>query len=212
MRWENAALNVGMGTNGPRDVSFVTQELDAAFVIAEVPLTKVTAESAEGSLAPSSNGGTSGSFTFADLRLSLLGIELPPLTGTVVGELSVPPRALPAGRAGMAAPVMARGISITLESAGVRFHAEGEIALDAEGVVDGRITVQIAGTEELAALIASLPPTWQKPGNLVAGGLFALGTPATLEGQPASEMTVDIARGDVMIGMLELFTLPRVPL
>ena len=58
MRWEDAAVNVGMGTNGPRDVTFATEKLDAAFTVARIPVSKVTAESAQGSLAPSANGGT----------------------------------------------------------------------------------------------------------------------------------------------------------
>jgi hypothetical protein len=211
MRWEDAAVNVGIGMNGPRDVTFVTEKLDAAFVVAEVPVSKVTAASAQGSLAPSANGGTSGTLVFADLKLSVGGKELPPLTGIVAGELSVPPRALLAGRAGMQAPIAARGINIALESNGARFKADGEMTVDGEGIVDGNIVFKIAGVEALPTFIAALPEDWRKIGNVVAGGLFAFGKPTTLDGQSASEVTLEIVRGSASIGPIE-FDIPRVPL
>jgi hypothetical protein len=211
MRWDDAAVNVGMGMNGPRDVTFITEKLDAAFAVAEVPVSKVTAESAQGSLAPSANGGTVGALAFADLRLSVGGKELPPLTGLVSGELSVPPRALLAGRAGMQAPITARGINVALESGGARFKADGEMTVDGEGILDGNLVFKIAGAEALPTFIAALPEEWRKIGNVVAGGLFAFGKPTTLDGQPASELTLEIVRGGASIGPIE-FNLPRVPL
>jgi hypothetical protein len=211
MRWEDAAVNVGMGMNGPRDVSFVTEKLDAAFLVAEIPVSKVTAASAQGSLAPSANGGTAGALAFADLKLSVGGKELPPLTGIVSGELSVPPRALLAGRAAMQAPIAARGINIALESNGARFKADGEMTVDGEGIVDGKLIFIIAGAEALPAFIAALPDSWKKIGNAVAGGLFLFGKPATLDGQPASEVTLEIVRGSASIGPVE-FDIPRLPI
>jgi hypothetical protein len=211
MRWEDAALNVGMGMNGPRDVSFVTEKLDAAFVVAEIPVSKITATSAQGSLAPSANGGTSGALAFADLKLSVGGKELPPLTGIVSGELSVPPRALLSGRAATQAPIAARGINIALESNGARFKADGEMTVDGEGIVDGKLVFIIAGAEALPAFIAALPESWKKIGNAVAGGLFLFGKPATLDGQPASEVTLEIVRGSATIGPVE-FDIPRLPI
>jgi hypothetical protein len=78
-------------------------------------------------------------------------------------------------------------------------------------VLDGAITLRVAGAESLPAFIAALPPAWQKIGNVVAGGLFAFGSPTTLDGEPASEVKVEISHGDARIGLIE-FTLPRVPL
>jgi hypothetical protein len=211
MRWEGAAVNVGIGTNGPRDVTFATEKLDAAFSVVGIPVSKVTAETAQGSLSPSANGGTTGALAFADLRLSLGGKELPPLTGIVSGELSVPPRALLAGRAGMQAPIAAHAINIALESGGARFKAEGEMSVDGEGIVDGNLVFKIAGAEALPAVIAALPEAWRAKANGAVAGLFVLGTPTTLDGEPASELTLEIVRGSASIGMIE-FDLPRVPL
>jgi len=212
MRWEDAAVNVGMGTNGPRDVTFVAEKLEAAFAVARIPVSKVTAESAQGSLAPSAGGGTSGTFVFSDLRISVDGEELPPMTGIVAGELSVPPRALLAGRAGMQAPVAARSINIALESGGARFKADGEMTVDGEGIVDGNLVFKIAGVEALPDFIAALPEDWRKVGNAVAGGLLVFGKPTTLDGEPASELTLEIERGSASIGPMIEFDLPRLPI
>lgn len=212
MRWEEAAVNVGMGMNGPRDVTFVTEKLDAAFAVRDIPVGKIAAASAQGSLAPSDGGGTSGTFVFSELRLSIGGEDLPPMTGIVSGELSAPPRALLAGRAGMQAPIAARGIDIALESGGARFKAEGEMTVDGEGIIDGNLVFQIAGVEALPAFIAALPEDWRKIGNAVAGGLLMFGKPTTLDGQPASELTLTIERGSASIGPMIEFDLPRVPI
>ena len=137
---------------------------------------------------------------------------MPTVSGTAAAELSVPPRALLAGRAGMQAPIWARGIDVRAgerrrEVSGVA----GEIAVDAEGVLDGKMTLRVGGAEALPAFIAALPEAWQKLGNAVAGGLFAFGRPTTLDGEPASELTVEIKRGEAKIGPIE-FSLPKVPL
>lgn len=211
MNWEDAALNVGMGMNGPRDVTFATAGLEANVSIPDVPVQKIAAESAQGALSPSSDGGTDVAVAFAGLRLFLGAVELPPVTGVAAGVLSVPPRALLAGRAGVAAPVTAKNINIALESNGARFRAQGQIAVDADGLIDGVITFQIAGADALPTFIAALPEAWQKIGNLVAGGLFAFGKPTSLDGEPASELTLEIEQGEARIGPIE-FGLPRVPI
>ena len=143
--------------------------------------------------------------------VSLAAGALPIVSGTAAGEFSVPPRALLAGRAAMQAPVWARGIDVALESGGAKFHVGGEISVDGQGVIDGEMTLRVGGADKLPAVIAQLPPAWQKFGNAVAGGLFAFGKTATLDGQPASELTVEISRGNARIGPIE-FGLPRVPI
>lgn len=211
MRWRNAGVGVGVGMNGPRDVSFDTADLEAELAVPRLPVQKIVAKRAEGSLAPSANGGTNLAGSFTDLRISTGGAELPSFSGTAVGELSVPPRALLSGRAGLQAPVWARGIDVTLESGGAKFRVVGDISVDAEGIVDGQMTLRVAGAEQLPAVIAALPQKWQKLGNAVAGGLFAFGRATTLDGKPASELTVEINRGQAKIGPIE-FGLPKVPI
>ncbi len=211
MRWGSAGLGVGVGMNGPRAISFNTADMEADLAVPRLPVEKIAAGSAEGSLAPSANGGTNVSATFSDVRVSTGGAELPPVSGTAAGELSVPPRALLAGRAGMQAPVWARGIDVYLESGGAKFRVAGDIAVDAEGILDGQMVLRVGGAEALPAVIAALPQKWQKLGNAVAGGLFAFGKATTLDGKPASELTLEIVRGNAKIGPVEV-DLPRVPL
>ena len=88
---------------------------------------------------------------------------------------------------------------------------EGTVGVDAEGILDGTVTVRIAGTEGFQAFIAALPIEYQERGNQAIGGLFLFGSPITLNGEPASELTVNIVRGEVKVGPVDV-TLPRVPL
>ncbi|MGH6923813.1 MAG: DUF2125 domain-containing protein [Propylenella sp.] len=211
IRWRDAALDVGIGLNGPRDVSFDAVELSAEFALADLPDPGVAAAHAAGTLSPSENGGTDAAVTFTDLALSADGARFPMVSGSASGHLSVSPRALLAGRAGLVAPISARAIDIDLDSGGARFGAEGELSVDAEGVVDGAITLRIAGIEALPEFIAALPPQTQGVANGVVGALYAFGRPTTVDGEPGSEIVVQIERGSARVGLFE-FELPRVPL
>lgn len=211
IRWRTAGVDIGIGLNGPRDVSFDADGLSAEFALPNLPDPGVAAARAGGTLAPSADGGTDAAVTFTDLTVSADGALFPSVSGSASGHLSLPPRALLAGRAGLTAPISARAITIALDSAGARLNAEGELTVDAEGVVDGAITLRIAGADALPAVIKALPPQTQNLGNAVVGALFAFGRPTTIDGEPGSEVVVKIERGAVRMGMLE-FTLPRVPL
>lgn len=211
LRWKDAEVSAGLGLNGPRDVAFRTEGLEADLAVARSRVRTVAAASAHGSLGLSANGGSDVAVAFNDLAVSLADAALPSLSGSAKGELSVPPRALLAGRAGIQAPVWARGIDIDVQSGGARFKAAGDIAVDAEGIVDGKLVLRIAGLDKLPALIGLLPESLQKKANAAVGGIVFLGKAATLDGQPASEVTVDIERSKVKMGSMEV-TLPPVPL
>ena len=211
IHWRDAALDVGIGLNGPRDVSFDAADLSVEFALADLPDPGLVAAHAAGTLAPSEDGGTDAAVTFTDLTVSADGASFPPLSGSASGHLSVPPRALLAGRAGLAAPISAHAIDIALDSGGARLNAVGDISVDAEGILDGAITLRIAGTERLPAFIAALPPQLQSHGNAVVGALLAFGRPTTIDGEPASEVVVEIERSVARIGLFE-FGLPRLPL
>jgi hypothetical protein len=162
-------------------------------------------------LAPSASGGTDASLTFTELVVTADGATFPPVSGRAFGEISVPPRALLSGRAALQAPLSANGIDVFLESGEARLQALGDLSIDVEGIVDGTVTLRIAGTEALPGFIAALPPGRQQIGNAVAGAIFAFGQPTTLDGEPASEMVVQIERGIARIGMIEI-AVPRLPL
>jgi hypothetical protein len=209
--WHDAAIDIGIGLNGPRDVSFDTADLSTELALPNLPDPGLSAVRAAGTLAPAEDGGTDAAVTFTDLTITADGAAFPTVSGSASGHLSVPPRALLAGRAGLAAPLTARAIEIALDSGGARLNAEGEISVDADGILDGAITLRIAGAEALPVFIAALPPQLQMHGNAIVGALFAFGRPATIDGEPASELTVQITRGEARIGLLE-FGLPRLPI
>jgi hypothetical protein len=211
IRWLNAGVDIGIGLNGPRDISFDADGLSAEFALAGLPNPGLNAATAAGTLAPSGDGGTDAAVTFTDLAVSADGTRFPPVSGSASGQISIPPRALLAGRAGITAPVSAHAIDIALNSGGARLSAEGDLSVDAQGVLDGAIRLRITGLEALPAFIAKLPPQMQNLANAVVGGIFAFGHPTTVDGQPGSEMVVKIERGTAQVGLIEL-TLPRLPL
>ncbi len=211
IRWRNAGVDVGLGMNGPRDVSFDAAGLSAAFELTDLPDPGLVAARALGTLSPTDDGGTDAAVTFTDLALSANGTAFPPVSGSASGQLSVPPRALLAGRAGLAAPIAARDIDIALDSGGARLSAQGELSVDAEGILDGVITLRIAGAEALSTFIAALPPQTQNLANAVVGALYAFGRPTMVDGQPGSEVVVEIERGAARIGLFEM-SLPRLPI
>jgi hypothetical protein len=209
--WRTAGIDIGIGLNGPRDVSFDAANLAAVFALPNLPDPGLVAAHASGTLAPSADGGTDAAVAFTDLAVSADGTPFPPVSGSASGHLSVPPRALLAGRAGLTAPLSARAIDIALSSDGARFNARGELSVDAEGIVDGAITISVAGVEALPQVIAALPPQLQNAGNAVVGALFAFGRPTTIDGEPASEVVLEIVHGEAKVGMFE-FGLPRLPI
>ncbi len=213
LRFDAAALKVGVGVNGPRDVRFDATNLLADFQIPNTPRQSVQAATANGSLAPSKNGGSDIALRFTNLALSVGGKQIPPFGGTLRSEISVPPRALIAGRAALQAPLAARAIEVRLESGGAILEVEGDLSVDADGVIDGTLVLRMAGTQALPAFIAALPKEWFKIGNGIAGGLIMFGTPAKVDGKPASEMRIEIRHGRaIAAGGLIDHDLPRVPL
>jgi hypothetical protein len=211
LRWTDAAVDVGLGMNGPKDVVFDASDLLGAFTVPGYPEQTVAATSAKARLAPSPDGGSTVALTFTDLAFTSGGTRFPPLTGSANAELSVPPHALAAGRAGIELPVEARGIQVMVESGGARFMIEGDLSLGPGGVVDGTIVIRIAGIEAFHDFIASLPEQLQRASNGVIAGLLLSGQPTTIDGQQGTEVRVAIEASRARIGLLE-FPLPRLPL
>lgn len=211
VEWEAADVDVGMGLNGPQTLAFSARNVAVMLPLSEIADPRVAAASAAGTLAPSDDGGTDAAVTFVDLAVETEGKVFPKVSGRAAARLSVPPRALLAGRAGVRLPVSARAIDVSLASGDARLDAEGELSLDAQGIVDGSLVLRVAGAEGLPALFATLPPDQQPLANAMAGALFVVGRPTTVDGQPASEISVEIARGVARVGMVEI-TLPRLRL
>ncbi len=211
LRWTKAAVDFGLGMDGPKTVAFNAADLLGAFTIPGLPEQTVAATSARAKLAPSANGGSAIAFTFSDLAFTSGGTRFPPLTGSAAAELSVPPRDLASGRNGIDLPVEARGIQISVESGGARFMIEGDLSLGPGGIVDGTIVLRITGIESFHDLIAALPEQLQRASNGAIAGLLLSGEPTTIDGQPGTEVRVSIQKSRAKIGLLE-FPLPRLRL
>ena len=208
--WGDADVDVAMNLNGPEAVSFDTVDLAAELPLPNLPA-RVAARRAEGSLAPAADGGTDADLTFAGLAISSSDVTVPPVDGRVSLWISAPPRALLAGRAGLQAPLSARLSDLTVSSGEARLSAAGDLSLDGEGVMDGTVTLRIAGAEALPGFIAALPADGQKLANTVVGALLTFGTPTEVEGQRASELRIEIVRGEATVGPVSV-RVPRLPL
>jgi hypothetical protein len=211
LRWSDASLDVGMGLGGPQTISFAADDLMAELPVREIPDATIAAEAASGTLAPAEQGGTDVALTFTDLALAAGGVALPPMSGRAAAELSVPPRALIGGRAALQPPLAARDIDVSIASGGARIAASGDVSVDAEGVLDGTIALRIAGSENLPALIATLPAEMQKLANAAVGGMLAFGQPTELDGEPATELKIEIENGAAKVGPVSV-PVPRLPL
>jgi hypothetical protein len=204
-KWTTASVSAGLGMSGPGDLFFSAKNLAAT-----LPGAALTAVSLQGSLAPTSTGGTAATASFTELAATRDGVAFPPVDGKASVTLPVPPEALLSGKAALRPPFALRDLNATLASGGARLRVEGDLSVDAGGVVDGAITLAVAGADALPKLISSLPPERQKIGNAVAGALLAFGRPATMDGAPASELLIEIKQGRAKIGPVD-FRVPRLP-
>jgi hypothetical protein len=211
LQWDEADVGVGMGLNGPQGVSFAASDFSGELPFAELPQANATAATASATLEPTSDGGTGATFAFSQLALSIAETALPPFDGRGSAIFSVPPRALLAGRAGLQAPLSARAVNVVLSAGEARIQAEGDLSVDGEGILDGTLTLRIAGSEALPGFIAALPSEHQRAGNAALGGMIAFGTPTTLDGDKASELVVEIVRGRAKVGPVSI-DVPRLPL
>ncbi len=77
LRWTDAAVDVGLGMNGPKDVAFDASDLLGAFTLPGYPEQTVAATSAKARLAPSPDGGSTVALTFTDLAFTSGGTRFP---------------------------------------------------------------------------------------------------------------------------------------
>ena len=211
-QWNDAELNVGLGMNGPQDVAFSAAALAADIPVPEMPGAAFTAERASGTLTPAPDGGTDVALAFSGLSLQGNGTAIPPFDGTISARLSAPPRSLLAGRVGLSAPLSAENIDVNIVVDEARLQAQGALAVDAEGVLDGTLTLRMTGSEALSAFVAALPAERQRLANAAIGGMLAFGQPTTLDGEQATELVVEIEEGEAQVGVLPPVRLPRLPI
>jgi hypothetical protein len=211
LSWRGAGVEVGIDMNGPRTIGFDSTALAGEIALPGAPKAALAAASADGTIAPNADGGTAAALAFTGLSLMAGGTTYPPFDGQLSADLSVPPRGLLAGRAALQPPLTARAIKVTLKSGGARVQLEGDVSVDAEGIMDGDLALRVAGAEALPAFIAALPPDKQKAGNAAVGAIIAFGKPAKLDGEKASELHIEIKHGKARVGPVEV-KVPRLPM
>ena len=110
--------------------------------------------------------------------------------GSASGELSVPPRALLAGRAGLQAPLSAHNIDVALESG--EAQAAGARAMSPSTPRESS-TARSRSASPAPRRSPPSSPRCRRSGRRSAtpspAAIFAFGQPATLDGEPASELT-----------------------
>jgi hypothetical protein len=203
VRWSEAAVDVGLGLDGPKNYSFDATQILGTLTLPGLPEQTLAATTAEAHLAPSEDGGSAIALAFADLSYVEGDTRYPLLTGSAIGEISVPPRALARGRDGIELPVEARGVRIMLESGGARFVLEGDIAMSENHTLDGTIIVSIAGIDAFHDFIAALPEEMQRIGNAVVAGMLISGQPTEIDGKQGSEVRIPIDGSRAKIGLIE---------
>lgn len=90
---------------------------------------------------------------------------------------------------------------LTVEQAPALIETAGQLALDALGRPQGRLSVAIAGIDPAEAI-------GEGAGALGAAGLAALGRQTEINGQPAIAVDLVLADGVIRIGPLPLFGVP----
>jgi hypothetical protein len=210
LRWNDADVNVAMNLNGTAGGLIRHRRPQRRAAHPDLPST-VAARNLQGTLAPAADGGTDADLSFVGLAVSSAGTAMPPVDGRLSAWISAPPRALLAGRAGLQAPISARLMNLSLASGEARLSADGDLSVDAEGIIDGTVTLRIAGSEALPGLVATLPADQQKLANGAIGALLTFGAPATVDGKRGSELKIEIERGEASVGPVSI-RVPRVPL
>jgi hypothetical protein len=205
-KWTSASINAGLGMSGLGDLSFSARDLAAT-----LPHGAIAAAVLNGALVPTSTGSTAARATFQGLAATRDDLTFPPVDGQASVVVPVPPEALLSGKAALRPPFALHDLQVALASGGARLQLDGDLSVNPEGVVDGSLTLRIAGAGALPAFISKLPPERQKVGNAVAGALLAFGRPTTMEGAPANELLIEIKQGKATVGPVD-FRVPRVPI
>jgi hypothetical protein len=97
---------------------------------------------------------------------------------------------------------------LTLASGAAKLRAAGDVTVDPEGRLDGRLDVTIADPAALAATLRPLLPPDSPLPVALAGAVAAFGRD---DGDGQRTVTVTIRRGRAAIGLIPLGRLPRLP-
>lgn len=95
------------------------------------------------------------------------------------------------------------------ERSGMRLEARGDLELDAEGFISGNLPTKVAGAAELGKTLKDVGLAPEKTASLLRAGLLLVGKQADIDGKPAIEVDVTLAKGKIRAGPLPLGKAPR---
>ena len=87
--------------------------------------------------------------------------------------------------------------------------AAGQMALDPEGHPDGQLNLALAGVNELARGLKQGGVAPPNIANLLGFGLSVLGKPTNIDGKPAIEVPLRLAKGKASLGAFPAGNTPR---
>ena len=201
MSWSDAKLAAGFGLGGPNSARTQIEGGGAAWSGGAVAYDDLTAE-----LAPSEGGSLLG-FRAGNLTVETEGSRTAPTTLSLNAHLSVPPAGLAAGL-GLPAGLSAEDLRIGATSGELALTAEGDLAVDSDGLLNGTLLVRLSGLGALPAFVATLPERAQPLANSAAGALMAFGRAMTIDGKDAREIELTIAAGELRLGYVSLGRIP----
>ncbi|MDH3194766.1 MAG: DUF2125 domain-containing protein [Hyphomicrobiales bacterium] len=203
--WSVAAISLDAASPVPDRIAFNAGDVQATF--GEIAVTANTTH-AEASPTPDKLGARLALSAVAS-RLLWQGRQSDAADITAKAWIDTPPEAVMRGdfdprRSGLSI----RELTIRLEIDGALIQAAGPLRFDASGLLSGELDVHIIGAQALPSYFNSLPAGAQPVAHTFAGGVLALGTPATLEGRDAKVLALRIDGGVVRMGPLALAHIP----
>lgn len=216
-QWSDASTSATAGLGGLESAAATFHSLDFSSAGGpRVPVKSVTADLAEAAVAPA--GGKAYRFSASTRDLKVVGADgraLPAIDGDAKvtakdfgSSLGTDPRA--ALRAWAKAGGAAHIDHLRVAAGKAIANATGDLTLAANGLVSGKLVVQLSDPQAFVALAEEIKPGAAKEADKILAVLSALTVPVDTPDGPARQTTVFIHNGLVMIGILPVGMLPPV--
>jgi hypothetical protein len=219
-QWSKAEASLIFALSGPQRLSVVADGLVLSEVrsgstqeIGRASRLEAHARIAEGRPAPGSYDIVARlDSVLSPIVDSVLGGTQPAkveVQGTVTGLADLAPKPLDEQlRAWQSAGGRFEIALLEIDRGGMSAQAKGDIGLDEEGHPAGRLTVALAGVDQVSHALKQSGAS-PKFANILAVGLSLLGKPTNIDGKPAIEVPVKLAKGKATIGAFPAGETPR---
>ncbi len=219
-RWSKAEASLILALSGPQRLSVVADGLVLSEMtdgvsqeVGKASRLEAHARIAEGVPAPGSYDVVARlDAVVSPFVDAILGGQEPAkveVQGTLTGLTDLAPRPLEEQlRAWQSAGGMFKIALLEIDRGAMSVQAKGDLALDAEGHPLGRLTVALAGVDQVSRALKQSGAS-PKLANMLAVGLSLLGKPTNIDGKPAIEVPVKLAKGKATIGAFPAGETPR---